>query len=624
MLKSPLLFAISILVTLLSWTSIAKSARAVETVAGAGMELSFALPPAKQTASEKAVKPDVAVSSQKEQSSEEQPQKEQLQSSGSDSLLSDELARPKEPLPPISENPVSKNVEGSTSMVTSKDTASGEKASEQNIGVQFLKDDVQMPSQQQAERDAELPAGIPPEAVNVESSAQSGAKANSADLAANLNYGSSSLDDWIFEGGSGSLVAHAVGSAEGTRQWDGERTRAYYGHTDPGNGVWNLGTFSYQHEANSPEDADDRQIKRLKVQGFELEEQATQQGMKLSLPEKLNGLDLANQAPLAALGKGGYIERLAQAHRLQLQGDEAISWARTQAYRDPDTQSWNAPGLGNNIYSISKDQERRMSAIDKALRAYRPTDESSLALASLKDISLEKPTEKSKLNEPSLDSLTEAFKLGDRPTHPSTLANSASENTAADINSLEASSEVTFTLPASTQTGSHSAVAIAKPATQTAPADEEVLASIVPSADEPSTPSIITPSTSPTVEPEALAFDATSSEATLAPKPEVERSEVDSMKPVEKQANHQESTDDPAPVSEPAPSELFDSAKLPDAIEKPLIRSASDEAVQLEARLDTNDAAKASIDIAANDTRGDRPAPSRSWWRTEDRVVQKK
>ena len=577
MLKSPLLFAIGILVALLSWTSVAKAA---EAAAGASVGLSFALPPAKQTALEKVVKPDVTVSSPKEQSQKEQsrkaqPLKEHSQSSDSASLLSEQLVRVQEPLPPISEISTSENtsetVQDSTGVVESEGAASGEKAKEKNIGVQFLKDDVQMPSEQQDEQAAELPAGILPEATNIKSPD----KVNSADLAANIGDRSSSLDDWIFEGGSGSLVAHAVGSAEGTRQWNGERTRAYYGHTDPGNGVWNLGTFSYQHEASSPEDADDRQIKRLKAQGFELEDQATQQGIKLSLPEKLNGLDLANQAPLAALGKGGYIERLAQAHRLKLQGEEAISWARTQAYRDPDTQSWNAPGLGNNIYSISRDQERRMSAIDRALRAYGQTDENSVALANLKDISLEK----SKLDKPGFDSLTEAFKLGDRPAHPSNPANTVPDKATADIGSsdignIEASSGVIFTLPPSAPTVAHSAVASVTPSTQpgpadeTVPADEEVLASIVPSTVEPPP--------KPAMEPEALAFDATNSEAANASEPEGEHSEAVSIKPVEKQVVNQEATSDPTPTSAPAISELFNSARLPSAIEKPLRESKRD------------------------------------------------
>ena len=89
----------------------------------------------------------------------------------------------------------------------------------------------------------------------------------SDDVALSAANALSGLDDWIFADGTESLVARTVGSAEGTRHWNGQRTRAYYGHTDPGNGVWNLGTFSYQHEAHDPADADEKQLLRLKRQG---------------------------------------------------------------------------------------------------------------------------------------------------------------------------------------------------------------------------------------------------------------------------------------------------------------------------------------------------------------------
>ncbi|MEO1620533.1 MAG: hypothetical protein AAFU53_05805 [Cyanobacteria bacterium J06632_3] len=204
-----------------------------------------------------------------------------------------------------------------------------------------------------------------------------------------IAFGDLGLGDWIFENGSDSLVARTVGSAEGTRQWSGERTKAYYGHVDPGNGVWNKGTFSYQHGAATPEEADKKQLARLQRQGLQLTEQARKLGLTLTLEEKLNGLDLANQAPLAALARGGYIERLAQARRLQMTGSEAILWARTHAYIDPDTRRWNAPGLGNNVNSISRDQERRMAAISGTMKAFEQGGSESTALAQLQEISLE-------------------------------------------------------------------------------------------------------------------------------------------------------------------------------------------------------------------------------------------
>jgi hypothetical protein len=175
----------------------------------------------------------------------------------------------------------------------------------------------------------------------------------------------------LFKGDSDSLVAKAVGSAEGTRTPEGERNPAYYGHVDPGNGAWNLGSFSYQHQASSPEEADIKQLRRLQTQTASLQLKAQIQGLELTLEQKLNGIDLANQAPQAALDRGGYIDRLVQAQQMGLPDPEAVLWARTRAFLDPDTQQWNAPGLGNNVYSIMHDQQRRQRAIARAIAAYQ-------------------------------------------------------------------------------------------------------------------------------------------------------------------------------------------------------------------------------------------------------------
>lgn len=173
----------------------------------------------------------------------------------------------------------------------------------------------------------------------------------------------------LFTGDSDSLVAVTVGNAEGTRTPDGKSTDGFYGHSDPGNGVWNLGTFSYQHGAASPQEADAKQLKRLKKQAQVIQEKAAARGMKLTLEETLNAIDLANQAPKAVLDTDGYIEWLAEAHRMGKQGADAILWARVQSFFDPQTQRWNAPGLGNTPERITRDQQRRMLAITRALEA---------------------------------------------------------------------------------------------------------------------------------------------------------------------------------------------------------------------------------------------------------------
>lgn len=206
-----------------------------------------------------------------------------------------------------------------------------------------------------------------PRTIQQAQSPSAGQPAIPTKLDASTSSSDSADLDTLFQQGSDSIVARAVGCAEGTRTPDGGKTWAYHGHVDPGNGVWNLGTFSYQHTATSPEDADQRQLRRLKNQAQVLREWASEKGMQLTLEEELNGIDLANQSPRAALSRGGYIDRLQQAREMGLKGSDAVLWARTRSFLDPDTSQWNAPGLGNQVSSITSDQERRLNAIARAI-----------------------------------------------------------------------------------------------------------------------------------------------------------------------------------------------------------------------------------------------------------------
>ncbi len=411
MLKSPYLFAIGILVTLLSWTGTAK---AYEDNLG----LSFALPSARQppATDKSSIQASSSPIPQIEQSVEQravQPSEQPEQQAADKDLI-----RYQESLPPITETlPESEPVPAKSS---------GQKDS---IGLSFADNSVQMPAetdsqaiQKGTDRDdtaeanaaTEIPVEFP--TGDISSKPSEPPSELIAQQPADPAYNTLGLDDWIFDGGSGSLVARTVGSAEGTRMSDGGRTPAYYGHTDPGNGVWNLGTFSYQHGASTPEEADEKQLSRLRNQGLQLEEKAAGLGVKLSLEAKLNGIDLANQAPLAALDRGGYIERLAEANRLGMRDQKAILWARTYAYIDPDTQTWNAPGLGNNVHSISRDQERRALAISRALQAYDPNGEVSASSLAASDVAadeslalaVETPTAND-LREPRLSAQTDAY-----------------------------------------------------------------------------------------------------------------------------------------------------------------------------------------------------------------------
>jgi hypothetical protein len=193
---------------------------------------------------------------------------------------------------------------------------------------------------------------------------------------------------WIFDGGpQDSIVAHCIGAAEGTRTAHGGYNRAYKGHVDPGNQVWNLGTYSYQHGASSPAEADRKQFERLQGQAAIQEDQAYALGLEMTLEERLQGLDLANQSPTSGLGSRnrprsrGYIALLVDAKQLGMGGKTIIrdgeamprdiDWARTSSYIDLEANQWTSTGLGATEWETERDQRRRMLACRRAIAVWR-------------------------------------------------------------------------------------------------------------------------------------------------------------------------------------------------------------------------------------------------------------
>lgn len=168
----------------------------------------------------------------------------------------------------------------------------------------------------------------------------------------------------LFEGGSNSLVDRGVGAAEGTRTINGGKTWAYAGHTDPGNGAANQGTFSYQHAASSPEEADQKQRDRLRRQAEQMMSKAEQKGVKLDTFGVLAGVDLYNQAPAAG---NDYVTNWMKCQDATKSPREVVLCARTKSYVDPTTGALDAPGLGNDWARVKADQERRIEAIAKVL-----------------------------------------------------------------------------------------------------------------------------------------------------------------------------------------------------------------------------------------------------------------
>ena len=150
---------------------------------------------------------------------------------------------------------------------------------------------------------------------------------------------------------SDEVLKCVIGNAEGTKNDDCSPNPAYFGHIDPGNGAANMGAFSYQHGASSPEEADAKQLERLRQAEANIQQKAVDKfGQPLSKAALASALDLWNQAPLAG---DDFVMRLSTADP----SPQEIIEARSQAFIGPD--GLDAPGLGNSMDNVEADQRRR-------------------------------------------------------------------------------------------------------------------------------------------------------------------------------------------------------------------------------------------------------------------------
>ena len=164
---------------------------------------------------------------------------------------------------------------------------------------------------------------------------------------------------------SDEVLMKAIGKAEGTVDRKLNPDADYHGHIDPGNGANNLGFFSYQHGANSPQEADQKQLQRLRNAEREIQAQAVGKfGQPLSEAALLSALDLWNQAPLAGQD---FVRLLPTPDPTPVQ----IIEARAESFIEPTTGALNAPGLGNSMPNVREDQKRRTDANLEALHLLR-------------------------------------------------------------------------------------------------------------------------------------------------------------------------------------------------------------------------------------------------------------
>ncbi len=151
-------------------------------------------------------------------------------------------------------------------------------------------------------------------------------------------------------------LARAIGRAEGTRDANGNPTAAYQGHKDPGNGKRNQGSFSYQHGAATPEEADRRWLQVLREAEQRYQDQArAKYGHPLSRAALVSILDAHTQSPDAAT-------RLLKHLPTHDPSPEQLIAARTAALQESRAH------MGGPPMNVKADQARRIEAALDALQ----------------------------------------------------------------------------------------------------------------------------------------------------------------------------------------------------------------------------------------------------------------
>lgn len=156
----------------------------------------------------------------------------------------------------------------------------------------------------------------------------------------------------------------AIGIAEGTRTPSGANTKAYYGHTDVGDGNRNRGTVSGGRNGGTPQQVDREWMGILTSVSTAMAPVL----QRLGLPPNSQGwnrvmfniLDLRVQAPAAVQT---FISKLPQVMKQGLT-IEAIAKARADSFFNPRTGALEAGGFGNNYSRLFADQRSRAGVYD--------------------------------------------------------------------------------------------------------------------------------------------------------------------------------------------------------------------------------------------------------------------
>jgi hypothetical protein len=158
------------------------------------------------------------------------------------------------------------------------------------------------------------------------------------------------LDSWML---TDQEIICAIGASEGTRGKDCTPNPAWYGHDDPvqGGRCRNIGTFSYQHCADSPEAADAAWLVVLRKAENNMQAEAKARfGEYLSPKAIAAGLDAHTQSPNAATV---YVRNLPSANP----SFEEVVEVRIKSL------NWSRSRTGGRPMNVRADQRRRVSRV---------------------------------------------------------------------------------------------------------------------------------------------------------------------------------------------------------------------------------------------------------------------
>ena len=161
------------------------------------------------------------------------------------------------------------------------------------------------------------------------------------------------------------MMVH-IGIAEGTRTISGGYTRAYKGHTDPGDGFRNRGTVSGGRGMGNatPKQVDAYWMRELTARSARLAPVIARAGLQPGTVGynrlMFNYLDLSVQSPLAAQGFAAKLSSM-KAGNWSI---EVMAKARADSFYNPVTGRLEAGGFNNNYSRLLGDQRSRAGVWD--------------------------------------------------------------------------------------------------------------------------------------------------------------------------------------------------------------------------------------------------------------------